>query len=69
VKRKLPEPEFVTADTPHLLAYAWKCSGYGLDVLGDTRGEARAAFRKAYLAEYGAEFDEVAPAGQLELPL
>ena len=55
-KRILPDPEFVTAETDYGMAYAWKCEGYGLWVLGDTQAEARVNFKAAFLAEYNKPF-------------
>ena len=46
----------VTCDTPYGGAYAWKCEGYGLMVLGNTKLDAQVEFQKAFKAEYGKEF-------------
>ena len=55
-KRIVPEAEIVTAETHYGAAYAWKCSGYGLEILGDTKKEAESEFPKAFKREYEKEF-------------
>lgn len=54
---EMPVPEFVTADIDNrTTVYAWKCEGYGLTVLGNTKREAMEDFITTCRFEYGWKF-------------
>ena len=55
-KRKLPVPEFVTTETDYGTAYAWKCSGFGIMTIENTRLDSQVRFMEAFEAEYNKKF-------------
>ncbi len=55
-RRVLPIPQMVFADTDYGMAYAWKCEGYGISSMGNTRLDAQVQFQKDFEEEYGEVF-------------
>jgi hypothetical protein len=54
--RKLPLPEVVFAEMPRYAAYAWACSGYGIQVFAESKIDAQEEFKRAFEREYGKSF-------------